>query len=110
MFDRPSQGNEKKEAEGNGTTVRAPSITLPRGSGTIRDMGDKFAANPVTDTSSMSVPIATSPGGSGFGSHLALSYDSGAGNVPFGLGWSLSILSITRKTDKGSPNTETPRI
>jgi hypothetical protein len=49
------------------------------------------------------VPIATSPGRSGFGLQLALSYDSGAGNGPFGFGWSLSLPSITRKTGKGLP-------
>ena len=66
-------------------------------------MGEKFAANPVTGTGSMSVPIATSPGRSGFGPQLSLSYDSGAGNGPFGFGWSLSLPQITRKTDKGLP-------
>jgi RHS repeat-associated protein len=66
-------------------------------------MGEKFAANPVTGSGSMSVPIATSPGRSGFGPQLSLSYDSGAGNGPFGFGWSLSLPSITRKTDKGLP-------
>ena len=80
-----------------------PAITLPKGGGAIRGMGEKFAANPVTGTGSMSVPIATSPGRSGFGPQLSLSYDSGAGNGPFGLGWNLSLPSITRKTDKGLP-------
>ncbi|MFH0343752.1 MAG: SpvB/TcaC N-terminal domain-containing protein [Chromatiales bacterium] len=51
----------------------------------------------------MTVPIATSSGRSGFGPQLSLSYDSGAGNGPFGFGWSLSLPSITRKTDKGLP-------
>ena len=51
----------------------------------------------------MTVPIATSPGRSGFGPQLSLSYDSGAGNGPFGFGWSLSLPPITRKTDKGLP-------
>ena len=51
----------------------------------------------------MSVPIATSPGRSGFGPQLNLTYDSGSGNGPFGFGWGLSIPSITRKTDKGLP-------
>jgi hypothetical protein len=32
-----------------------------------------------------------------------LSYDSGAGNGPFGFGWSLALPSLTRKTDKGLP-------
>jgi len=66
-------------------------------------MGEKFAANPVTGTGSMTVPIATSPGRSGFGPQLALSYDSGAGTGPFGFGWSLALPSLTRKTDKGLP-------
>ncbi len=82
---------------------RIPSITLPTGGGAIRGIGEKFAANPVTGTGSMSVPIATSPGRSGFGPQLSLSYDSGSGNGPFGFGWSLSLPSITRKTDKGLP-------
>jgi RHS repeat-associated protein len=83
--------------------VTAPSLALPKGGGAIRGMGEKFAANPVTGSGSMSVPIATSPGRAGFGPQLSLSYDSGAGNGPFGFGWSLSIPSVTRKTDKGLP-------
>ena len=79
--------------------VQAPSVSLPKGGGAIRGMGEKFAANPVTGTGSMTVPIATSPGRSGFGPQLSLSYDSGAGNGPFGLGWNLSQPCITRKTD-----------
>ena len=66
-------------------------------------MGEKFAANPVTGTGSMTVPIATSPGRSGFGPQLSLAYDSGAGNGPYGFEWNLSLPSITRKTDKGLP-------
>ncbi|MEP0919547.1 FG-GAP-like repeat-containing protein [Leptolyngbya sp. DQ-M1] len=80
-----------------------PTVSLPKGGGAIKGMGEKFAANPVTGTGSMSVPIATSPGRSGFGPQLSLSYDSGAGNGIFGMGWSLSLPSITRKTDKGLP-------
>jgi hypothetical protein len=37
-----------------------PSISLPRG-GAIRGIGEKFAANPVTGTGSLTVPIAVSP-------------------------------------------------
>jgi hypothetical protein len=103
MLERPSQASDKKEADGAGAALRAPSITLPKGGGAIRGIGEKFAANPVTGTGSMSVPLATSPGRSGFGPQLSLSYDSGAGNGPFGFGWSLSLPSITRKTDKGLP-------
>ncbi len=79
------------------------SISLPKGGGAIRGIGEKFAANQVTGTGSMSVPIATSPGRSGFGPQLNLTYNSGTGNSPFGFGWNLSIPSISRKTDKGLP-------
>ena len=97
------QPSDSANAQQESNQVRAPSISLPKGGGAIRGIGEKFAANPVTGTGSMSVPIATSPGRSGFGPQLSLSYDSGAGNGPFGLGWNLSLPSITRKTDKGLP-------
>jgi RHS repeat-associated protein len=84
-------------------SVAAPQISMPKGGGAIRGIGEKFAANPTTGTGSITVPIATSPGRGGFGPQLALSYDSGTGNGPFGFGWSLSVPSITRKTDKGLP-------
>ncbi|GIX46751.1 MAG: hypothetical protein KatS3mg131_0962 [Candidatus Tectimicrobiota bacterium] len=95
------QKTEERQAVPQGTA--APAISLPKGGGAIRGMGEKFAANPVTGTGSLMVPIATSPGRSGFGPQLSLSYDSGAGNGPFGFGWSLSLPAITRKTDKGLP-------
>jgi len=85
------------------STSQTPAISLPKGGGAIRGIGEKFGTNPVTGSGSMSVPIATSPGRSGFGPQLSLSYDSGAGNGQFGFGWNLALPSITRKTDKGLP-------
>lgn len=49
------------------------------------------------------MPLATSPSRSGFVPQPALTYDSGAGNGPFGLGWNLLLPRITRKTDRGLP-------
>jgi RHS repeat-associated protein len=92
----------KERSDGEQKPV-VPSISLPKGGGAIRGMGEKFAANPVAGTGSMSVPIATSPGRADFGPKLSLSYDSGAGNGPFGFGWNLSLPAITRKTDRGLP-------
>ncbi len=82
---------------------QAPSITLPKGGGAIRGIGTKFAADPVTCTGSMTVTIAASPGRSGFGPQLSLSYDPSSGNSPFRFGWSLSLPTIARKTDKRLP-------
>ena len=105
-----SQPHSVKAAEGSqnvgqdaGFFAQAPAVSLPKGGGAIRGMGEKFSANAVSGTGSMSVPLATSPGRSGCGPQLALSYDSGAGNGAFGFGWSLSLPSIARKTDKGLP-------
>src|SRR5688572_29171177 len=100
---RAPEPTGKSAAGDGGFATVPPTISLPKGGGAIRGMGEKFAANPVTGTGSMSVPLATSPGRSGFGPQLSLSYDSGSGNGPFGFGWSLSLPAITRKTDKGLP-------
>jgi Salmonella virulence plasmid 65kDa B protein len=83
--------------------LTAPTLSLPKGGGAIRGIGETFQANPLTGTASMSVPIATSPGRSGFGPSLSLAYDSGSGNGPFGFGWSLSLSRIERRTDRGIP-------
>src|SRR5829696_1121826 len=99
---KPSEGSEKSADK-----VGSPSISLPKGGGAIRGIGEKFSSNPVTGTGSLNVPIFTSPGRSGFGPLLSLSYDSGSGNGPFGFGWSLSLPSITRKTEKGCLNITT---
>lgn len=103
MRETPQKPSSNPQPAEKQSPFVAPSISLPKGGGAIRGIGEKFAANPVTGTGSMSVPIATSPGRSGFGPQLSLSYDSGAGNGPFGFGWSLSLPSITRRTDKGLP-------
>src|SRR6476620_6895685 len=88
---------------GQGNASQLPSVNLPKGGGAICGMGEKFTTNPASGTASLSVPLGISPGRSDFGPELTLSYDSGAGNGPFGLGWNLSVGVITRKTDKGLP-------
>lgn len=106
------QGSPSKHSaagEAGITGAQAPTITLPKGGGAIRGIGEKFGANPVTGTGSMSVPIATSPGRSGFGPQLTLTYDSGTGNDLFGLGWGLALPSITRKADQGLPQYQDAR-
>src|SRR6516165_3021317 len=103
MAENSASNGDRSKLPDEHFRLTAPRLALPKGGGAIRGIGEKFTANPVTGTGSMSVPIYTSPGRSGFGPQLALSYDSGSGNSPFGFGWSLSLPSITRKTDKGLP-------
>ena len=96
------------ERGANGSSAEAspstpPQISLLKGGGAIRGIDEKFTANPVTGTGSLSIPIAVSPGRSGFGPQLSLTYDSGSGNGIFGMGFKLSLPAITRRTDKGLP-------
>lgn len=103
MNDNQTNQRRSNDVAEDKDQLHTPSITLPKGGGAIRSMGEKFAANPVTGTGSLTVPIALTPGRSGFGPQLTLSYDSGAGNGAFGFGWNLALPSVTRKTDKGLP-------
>jgi RHS repeat-associated protein len=100
-----SAGNQRQisadPANAGGPTL--PRISLPTGGGAIRGVDEKLTIGQPTGAASLSVPISLSPGRQGFGPSLALRYDSGAGNGPFGLGWTLSVPSITRKTSSGLP-------
>jgi RHS repeat-associated protein len=83
-----------------------PSISLPQGGGAIRGINEKLSVSQPTGTASLTAGVFTSAARQGFGPALALSYDSGAGNGPFGLGWSLGVPAITRKTSTGLPRYE----
>ena len=95
--DRPPGGNIPDDF-----AIEAPSVSLPKGGGAIHGIGEKFTANPVTGTGSFSIPLPVTPA-RGKGPEVSLSYNSGAGNGAFGIGWSLSVPAIRRKTDRGLP-------
>jgi len=79
------------------------AISLPQGGGAVRGIGETFEPNPFTGTGSFAVPIATSPARRGFGPALSLQYSSGSGSAAFGLGWSLSVPKVSRRTERGLP-------
>ena len=87
----------------NKSVTNNPAISLPKGGGAIKGIGETFQPNLFTGTGNFSVPIFTSPGRNGFGPKLTLLYSTGNGNGPFGMGWQLSNPRITRKTEKGLP-------
>jgi RHS repeat-associated protein len=101
---------DPKPVEGIGASARQgasdntlPSISLPKGGGAIRGIDEKLSVLQTTGTASLTVGVFTSESRQGSSPKLALSYDSGGGNGPFGLGWQLGVPSITRKTSKGLP-------
>ena len=100
---RTSEKSPQDDSSSKGTLADAPQLALPKGGGAIRGIGEKFTANSVTGTGSVTIPIAASPARSGFGPSLSLAYNSGAANNAFGFGWSVALPMVTRKTDKGLP-------
>lgn len=86
--------------------LEIPSISLPKGGGALKSIDEKFQVNSANGTAGFSIPLPLSPGRNNFSPSLSLSYNSGAGNSIFGLGWAVGTTSIKRKTDKGLPRYE----
>lgn len=78
-------------------------ISVPKGGGAQKGLGEKFSADLHTGTGNFSVPIAVPPGRNGLQPELSLGFSTGSGNGPFGLGWALSIPGVSRLTSKGVP-------
>ena len=87
----------------NKSGVAQNVISLPKGGGAIKGIGETFQPNLFSGTGNHTIPLAISPGRNGFGPKLSLEYSSGNGNGIFGLGWQLAMPRITRKTEKGLP-------
>lgn len=96
---------ELLRTDGGKTTsnaIQIPSINLPKGGAAIKGIDEKFSVNAVNGSSSFSVPLPVSPA-RGATPALSLIYNSGSGNGIFGLGWSINLPSVKRKTDKHLP-------
>jgi hypothetical protein len=87
----------------NKSNSATQTIDVPHGGGSLRGIGETFSPDPHTGTGNFAVPIATPPGRNGFQPQLSLTYSTGTGTGPFGLGWSLTIPAVSRKTSKGIP-------
>jgi RHS repeat-associated protein len=83
--------------------VASPSLEIPHGGGSLKGIDETFRSNPVTGSATLTLPLPVSASRNDFVPELNLGYDSGSGNGAFGLGWSLSVPHISRKTDRGVP-------
>ncbi|MEM9444383.1 MAG: SpvB/TcaC N-terminal domain-containing protein [Verrucomicrobiota bacterium] len=92
-----------KEKTAKSNAIQIPEISLPKGGGALKGIDEQFQVNPANGTSSFSIPLPVSPARSGSSPDLALSYNSGSGNSPYGLGWSVSYPVIQRKMDRLLP-------
>lgn len=95
-----------KENSTTSNSIEVPSISLPKGGGALKGIDEKFEVNASNGTATFTLPIPLTPGRNGFTPSLSLSYNSGSGNSPYGLGWALNYPSIKRKTDKRLPSYE----
>ncbi len=80
-------------------SIVTPSIAK---SSTIATIGKSWGAVGPTGAASFDLPLPLSAG-RGWDPQLALGYSNQAGNGPFGIGWSLGIGQISRRTHKGVP-------
>jgi hypothetical protein len=87
----------------NKSNPTTQTISIPQGGGALHGIGETFAPDLHTGTGNFTVPIALPPGRNGFQPQLSLVYSTGNGNGPYGLGWSLTIPGVSRKTSKGIP-------
>ncbi|HEV2736549.1 MAG TPA: SpvB/TcaC N-terminal domain-containing protein, partial [Longimicrobiaceae bacterium] len=88
---------------GTQANASAEAISLPKGGGALQGIGETFSPDLHTGTGNFSVPLSLPAGRGGFQPQLSLTYSTGTGNGPFGLGWSLGVPMVSRKTSKGVP-------
>src|ERR1051325_2885952 len=82
----------------NKSGAASQHISLPQGGGAQHGLGEKFSPDLHTGTGNFTVPIVLPRGRNGFQPQLNLVYSTGNGNGLFGLGWSLGIPGVGRKT------------
>ncbi|HEX7700323.1 MAG TPA: SpvB/TcaC N-terminal domain-containing protein, partial [Kofleriaceae bacterium] len=102
MNDTPPASDESKVRTPPFAPVNPPALGLPKSGGAIQALGEKFQAGGPSGTGKFRVPLPVSPC-RGVEPKLALEYNSGEGNGTFGVGWTLSVPEITRRTSKGIP-------
>ena len=85
------------------TGVGAEKIALPDGPGSIEGLGSGFEPQLNSGTAAYRVDIKVPAGTAGLAPQIALAYNAGSGNGPFGLGWNWEPMNIRRRTAKGIP-------
>ncbi len=102
--DRPEEPRNtfyNRSASTPSNAIEVPRLALPNGGGALKGIDEKFTVNAANGTASLGLPLPLTQ--SRATPALSLRYDSGNGNGTFGLGWSLDLPSIGRRTDKQLP-------
>ncbi|OEC52093.1 SpvB/TcaC N-terminal domain-containing protein [Pseudomonas sp. AP42] len=75
---------------------------LPKGGGAIQGTGKGWSDIGSSGTANFEIPLPISPA-RGYAPAMSLTYRSGAGNSPFGLGWEVALPAVSRRTSHGVP-------
>lgn len=88
---------------GNKSGVSSQVLSLPSGGGAIGGTGGGFVTNRQTGAGTKTVEIDVPEGRNGMQPRLRLSYSTGNSHGVAGMGWSLGVGSVSRRTDDGVP-------
>lgn len=99
----PQSGNQRQTNAGG--KITAPSLSLPKGGGAIKGLGESFQPQSFTGAAGFDIPFPLSAARA-LTPQVGLSYSSGGEQGVFGMGFSLDSPSITRKTSNGIPRYE----
>lgn len=80
------------------------TISLPSGPGSIEGLGESFEPQLNTGSYVFRLPFKLPPVRGKAQPEISMTYNSGNGNGPLGLGWNLRVPFLQRQTDKGLPS------
>ncbi|MEG8233972.1 SpvB/TcaC N-terminal domain-containing protein [Pseudomonas orientalis] len=75
---------------------------LPKGGAAIQGTGKGWGDVGASGMATFEIPLPISPA-RGYAPAMSLTYQSGAGNGPFGLGWGVPLGAVSRRTTHGVP-------
>jgi hypothetical protein len=84
------------------SVVGTAGISAPKSGAALAAPGATFQQDLHTSTGNLTVPILLPAGRCNLTPLLFLAYRTGAGNGPFGLGWTLNV-PVSRRTDRRIP-------
>lgn len=84
-------------------TISTQAPSLPKGGGALTGLSGQAGAAGPDGAASLSLPLPISAG-RGYAPSLSLSYSSQGGNSAFGIGWDLTLPSVSRRTRSGVPS------
>jgi YD repeat-containing protein len=83
--------------------TRPEAISLPSGPGSLQGLGESVSVVPATGAAKLVVPVALPPGPAAVVPDLSLRYDSRQGDGVLGVGWTIDVPQVAKRTDHGLP-------